>query len=234
MRNKLILLSVIVLFVGSSFADPGTVTYYQDYNAWLAATSPAAFNPPGCGNAWCHYAFQSLPVNQSQNPFTSVVSSAGHFGAPSGVFVGTYDQVWTDRVTLGGNEFTTWSLATGQPLYAFGGYWDFSPAMEGQGLTLTIAGSFGSMAIGDICSSLSSSCGPAIHTFTVDNGTWFGIVTDFAFDSFTITADHAGGVAETFDLAGLDMATVPEPGSMILLGTGLFGLAGAIRRRLTR
>ena len=39
-------------------------------------------------------------------------------------------------------------------------------------------------------------------------------------------------MAETFDLAGLDLVRTPEVGTLVLLGTGVLGLAGAIRRKL--
>jgi len=231
MRNKLLLVVLLVFAVGA-VANAGTITVYQNYGAWLAATSPAYFAPPlpeGCnGSWWCHYEFQPVPVNQSLNPYSAVASAAGSFGPPRGVFVGTYDQVWTDRVTVPGNEWTTFSVP-GVPLYAFGGYWDFSPAGYGNGLTLTISGYFGSMHVADICNP--ANCTIDVGTWAVPDGTWFGIVTNFPFTSFTITADHQPGNSETFDLAGLDMATVPEPGTLILLGTGILGLAGTLRRR---
>ena len=228
--KRTLLLVVLLFFAVGAFASPGTITVYQNYGGWLAATSPASFNPPGCAGGWCHYAFQALPINQSQNPFSTVLSSVGSFGPPSGVFVGTYNQVWTDRLTVPGNEYTTWSVP-GKPLYAFGGYWDFSPAGYGNGLTLTIAGSFGSLHVADICNP--ANCALGIGTWAVPDGSWFGVVTDFPFANFTISADHQPGNAETIDLAGLDMVTpVPEPGTLIMLGTGMLGLAGILRRKL--
>jgi hypothetical protein len=44
-----------------------------------------------------------------------------------------------------------------------------------------------------------------------------------------------GGIVNVFSFAGTEITTaVPEPGSMLLLGTGLLSLGSALRRKLAR
>jgi PEP-CTERM motif len=220
MRSKISLLLAFVLVLAvAAFANPGpTYTVYFDYNQWMAATT-----------GWSHYPF--LP-GEVQNPGTSVITSAGSFGPGRGVFPNTMN-VWNDRVTQAGGEATTWWI-TGLDMQAFGGYWDFSPGGWGQGLTLTVdLIPMGSSHVADICGDVVNGCGGGQgQSFLVPDGTWFGVVISEPVYAFSITADHTPGVAETFDLAGLDLARVPEPGTLVLLGTGILGLAGAVRRKL--
>ena len=72
----------------------------------------------------------------------------------------------------------------------------------------------------------------------VPNGSFFGVITSDFF-TLSITADgQLGNDSEAFDLSQLDLvhasepSYTPEPSSFLLLGSGLAGLAGLIKRKL--
>jgi len=180
---------------------------------WSTAASAAVVTTYTSEAAWMTAVsgmFVTEPFNNAGlQPFTGVLSSTGSIQANH----------WHDRVTLGGGESTTFSYLS-DTLRGAGGSWDTSPADEGQalGITLNMTGG-GTQFVGQI--------GP-INSF-------FGWTSDAPFDSFTIRAGYNSGVAETFDLDNLGMATstpTPEPATLLVVATALVG-APFVRRRFS-
>jgi hypothetical protein len=65
---------------------------------------------------------------------------------------------------------------------------------------------------------------------------WLGLYigTPFSMDGWTMAAATQNPNVYTTFSTDISNTAVPEPGSMMLLGTGLFGLVGAIRRRVKK
>jgi PEP-CTERM motif len=126
--------------------------------------------------------------------------------------------------SLTGGNLTTGCLGTGCTFSAIGSTFTISdtkgPSFSGTFLTdITLIGAWNPTT--------------GKYTYTINGGVLLGnnMTSSGGTTQLTITMSHlfTGG---TVPLAGgTTNVTVPEPGTLGLLGTGLFGLAGVLRRK---
>lgn len=151
--------------------------------------------------------------------------------------------------------FANWSVPSGSVDLIGNGYYDFYP---GNGLYIDLDGSTG--AAGPLTTNQTFGAGSYTLTFDLGGsqrgntntveislGNWSTSLLTYSSDplqSFSYTFTTSGGQLEFQNLGGdnvgaildnvqldADSAPVPEPGTLMLLGVGLFGLAVYGKRR---
>ena len=202
---------VLVMCALSTFSTATSVTIYTSRAAWTAATSgvtTADFNGIAPVGSFVGYGSGPAVIDGltfASNDSMFVIDPAYYgFPYPDGFFNADYFVPNIVTITLPGS-------------YTAVGF-DFGSLFTGGATFDVTLGAIGPLTVGTSGSTASGVLGFA------------GFVSSTPFNTVTLSMPDAPAYNSVDNLSY--GAAVPEPGSLALLGTGLLGVVGVLRRRL--
>ncbi|MGA3081671.1 MAG: PEP-CTERM sorting domain-containing protein [Terracidiphilus sp.] len=214
--RKLIVLVIALLVAGSLAASATVLTGFGSIPT--AALIPIPSNVLAYGGG---------PITWGNDTWTSTNLYNGGgavFGNPGSYGFGATNGYWDSNIgpMIGLNDSTsdygatdTMTIAFTNPVFAVGDFFNYD-ADAGESTPTTIA--------------VYDTSGNLIESYTLnfstggatDSGEWLGFSETTPIGSLVLTDNY------------IAMSSTPEPSSLLLLGSGLLGLAGVARRKLGR
>lgn len=223
--RKIILTLVLVFLVAGTYSANAAVTGYSDHSSWASSSGITVLET-----------FDGLS--------TGVVTSLSSVGVTSmsglNYLGSTVSQYITNQYALPFPMFSAGALPSSPnfisnnmnyPTYATGSItFDFAEGRTAIGAFVADSSPLGNFSI-EVFSGVTSLGVITVSPRTLPNS-FVGIVSDSPFTSAKFFANYSGDSWGLDNLEVSKASTVPVPAAVLLLGSGLIGLAG-IRRKLS-